>query len=237
MNKYKLTGKAYPESFHVPIESHVFNTEMSGIKSKVTAQIDYTNVVSCFVESEAKWDPHELMGHIELVIQGTLNSISFVSGITTEVFINHVECHELNIDLSIEMDYQGVISSGVPQEFMSRAFLLIDLCTSEHGWHLTRALNEFRLALRHRLDAGFFCYRSIECLRVYCRDRYNLQKEKVQWEKLRDISGVDRTEIDEIKKFSDPNRHGDFQGISGQNRETILHSTRKIIDNFFRGIF
>lgn len=237
MTTYKLTGKTYPECFQSSIESHKFKTEMQGINNEVTVEINDENIVSCIIKSEHEWNPHELLSHAELLVQNTLNTIAFVSGNISEVFFNHIECAEKEVNLNLAKDYEGLIASGAPPNFLEMSFEILQCCSSEYGWHLSRSLNEFRLALRHSLDGGFYCYRSIECLRVYCKYRFNLKKEKVQWEKLRVISGVDKTEIDKIKVFADPNRHGDFQGISSEDRINIIHSTRNIIDSFFKGVF
>jgi len=237
MYTYTLTGATYPDCFHAPLEHHTFETEMNGIRSNITVQIDDANKATCIVKTDVIWEPHDLLQHAELLVQNTLNSIAFVSGITTEVFFNRIACPENNVDITLEANYQSAIDSGVPTDLLPISFTIIKLCSSEHGWHLTRSLNEYRLALRHSLDGGFYCYRSIECLRIYCREKFNLPKERDQWDKLRSIAGVERSEIDKIKVFADPNRHGDFQGISGEDRVKTLHSTRNIIDSFFRATF
>lgn len=237
MYKYQLIGKAYPESFHVPIEAHKINTEILGIKNEFTMLIDNENVVNCIVYSNHQWDPHDLLNHAELLVQNTLNSIAFFTGITTEIFFNHIECSEIGMQLELKMDYQTEVAHGVPPDFLSQSSLLLKLCETEYGWHLTRSINEYRLALRHPMDGGFFCFRSIECLRIYCKYRFDISREKHQWEKLRTIAGVDRKKIDSIKSFADSNRHGDYQGISSNDRVEILHSTRNIIHCFFHGIF
>lgn len=69
----------------------------------------------------------------------------------------------------------------------------------------------------------FFFYRVFDSLRLFISELYGLTKEKEQWEKLRVVTATDRIDIEFIKTFADPVRHG---GETFYNLEEIEKAER-----------
>ncbi|MEL6368478.1 MAG: hypothetical protein AAFR75_05070 [Pseudomonadota bacterium] len=237
MPTYDLTGHTYPKTFRFPIGQHSVRTHMNGIRSDVTIEIDSECGVSCSVTSEHEWDLDDLIGHVEDMVQTILNAVAFHSGVTCEVFFHHIFCRENQEERLLEMVLDSANPSGADFKTLEQAFTLINVLSSEHGWHLTRSLDDFRRALRHSLSGGFYCYRSIECLRIYCRDKYGISGRSEQWRKVREIAQVERRDIEKIKAFADDSRHGDFRGISSADRHRLIRRTGGIIQRFLFGEF
>ena len=58
--------------------------------------------------------------------------------------------------------------------------------------------------------------------------------DKVSWELLRSELDVDRVEIETIKGFADPIRHGGAGGISDSERANIFTLTWSIVNKFIK---
>jgi hypothetical protein len=110
--------------------------------------------------------------------------------------------------------------------------------SKENSEYLRLALSDLREAIRNPKDCGFFCYRSIECLRQYFVYKNNLDNQKNRdkiksWEILGKELDVDNDEIKSIiKPYADPARHGVRVYLSTTERQKIFDLTWKIIDNY-----
>jgi len=101
---------------------------------------------------------------------------------------------------------------------------------TEASPYLQRCFTDYRLALEHAEDTGFYCFRAIESLRQF----FNEQGDKNRsWKKLRDATNTDRDTIEEnIQEYSKNRRHGDVYLITGEERKLVLETTWDIITGF-----
>jgi len=139
------------------------------------------------------------------------------------VFIN---CASLFLGGGYDLDItKGVnVSTGKVETFAPRAAPIVNFISARQklkinevikatyqvrGRHIECAIEDFSDGLRRQgRNAMFFFYRSFDSLRAFIGDLYSITKESEQWEKLRDIIQVSRPDIDFIKGFADPVRHG-----------------------------
>lgn len=117
------------------------------------------------------------------------------------------------------------IGSGRTETFAPRSLPIVEFINQHNKLDVTQALRatylstgrfiqfaieDFSDALRiQNRNAMFLFYHSIESLRKYVGSAHAITDENKQWAKLREILGVPREDIDFIKTFADPVRHGD----------------------------
>ena len=81
---------------------------------------------------------------------------------------------------------------------------------------------------------AYYCYRAIEIIRKFYFEDFNVKNEdkrkKQGWQKLKKELEFPENCFNEIKQFSDANRHGEYPLITYEQRERIMNLTRKIID-------
>jgi hypothetical protein len=102
------------------------------------------------------------------------------------------------------------------------------------GQYLQRCLADLREAIRAPKDTGFFCYRGIESLGQFFLQEMKAKDDKVSWELLRSELAVDRVEIETIKGFVDPIRHGGGGWISDSERANVFTLTWNIFNKFIK---
>jgi hypothetical protein len=139
------------------------------------------------------------------------------------VFINSASLflgggYDLDITKGID------ISSGKVETFAPRAAPIVNFISSRQrltinelvratyrarGRYIECAIEDFSDGLRRQgRNAMFFFYRVFDSLRAFIGELYAITKEAEQWEKLRVVTQISRSDIDFIKGFADPVRHG-----------------------------
>jgi hypothetical protein len=97
------------------------------------------------------------------------------------------------------------------------------ICISDDGISLCRCLNDLRTALRELNDSPFYCYRAIETIKGHIGDRLGETTDKGQWEAMREMLGVNRDDLEIVKKLADPLRHGRAIKFDGSEWRKIIH--------------
>jgi hypothetical protein len=79
-----------------------------------------------------------------------------------------------------------------------------------NGRFIEYALEDFADGLRHSgRNAMFFFYRAFDSLRQFLGAVHGIDDRSKQWDKLREVTSISREDIESIKRFADPVRHGD----------------------------
>ncbi|WP_147587239.1 hypothetical protein [Halorubrum lipolyticum] len=106
---------------------------------------------------------------------------------------------------------------------------ILDVYSTDAAPYLQRAFRDYRLALEHAEDTGFYCFRSIESLRQF----YKESDDTESWERLRSDIEVSRETIEQgIQIYAKDRRHGDVYSLSGEERKEILETTWTILSSF-----
>jgi hypothetical protein len=156
-------------------------------------------------------------------IQANLHTLRNVAYAHTRVFINAASFflgggYELDIVKGFALE-TGVVETFAPRSPIAPYIAdnvkvtiedVVKATYKVSGRFVAAALEDFADGLRQNgRNAMFFYYRSIESLRQYVGELYQLSKPTAQWEKLREVAKTSRDDIDFIKQFADPVRHGD----------------------------
>lgn len=127
--------------------------------------------------------------------------------------------------------YQSRVSDDEVDEYIKQVYQLFAV---PNGKYLRSALGEFKKAILNPQDTGFHCFRAIESIRHYFRESHNISKNNrdLQWRKLRDELGFERSHIDFIEQYQKGRRHGEVRYIPESERGEIADHTWNILAAF-----
>ncbi|MFK8213356.1 MULTISPECIES: hypothetical protein [unclassified Haloferax] len=229
---FAFFGRIYPERVNLRIEEvaelyyendfTTFDMELfihgSHILAEVTPTEDVDNLAT-------------LRNLVESAVESLTDPIAFLNGVYVHVEITGVIAPD---GYKRVFGYNhGAISGRFTQQEISEDWMpkVQSTYQTEAGKYLQRCLTDFRLALEHAEDTGFYSYRAIESLRQYFKSRENNKKES--WIALREAVEVDQKIIEEnIKEYADGRRHGEPTSITNEDRTRVLETTWGIIRSF-----
>ena len=226
MNSYMFSGKVLPERANVEIRLPEFKMDAidAGISGTVIVTI-IASQVSVVINTNSDSDIWTLKNYIEYIVRSLVDAFGYLSGRGYDVEITSVVDHE---------DKYTVFGVGIHElekSYKDRPLSFVQLLTAmEKSQNLHRIIGDLREAIRSPHDAGFHCYRAIESIKMSFMEEGD--SDTKGWENLRKSLRIDRSWIDQVKKFADPVRHGGTIYISGDDRIVILQHTWKLIDRF-----
>jgi len=168
--------------------------------------------------------------------QDIINSVAFTTGRLFELdLIGVVKDEKQRADGSVRFDYfdnyDEVISARKPSVTVQD---IVALCISEDGIPVRRCLNDLSMALKEHADSPFYCYRALETIRGHLGNKRDETSDSKQWEVMREILVVDRADIDKVKKYADPLRHGTAVNFTGAEWREIISITWNIVEAYIR---
>jgi len=230
---YIFFGKVLPERALVSIPGQIAELKVNGkliggmtttvLVSQVTIQINLFE--KCSNIYTLKFAIEDGL-RVQLDALGYINSCGYDLEITQMIDSSgYVEVFGVNID----------DTNKFPQMRPKKFSDIMMLFTTDQGEYLRLCLSDLREAIRTPKDTGFFCYRSIECLRqyfVYANKLDGNDSGIKSWDLLRNELGIERENIDFVKTYADPVRHGGQTIFSGGERMKMFTITWDIIDKF-----
>lgn len=97
--------------------------------------------------------------------------------------------------------------------------------------YLRISLSDLSHAIASPNDTGFYCYRAVEAL----MEEFKLPDESDSgraWKRLRDALQVTQSWIGPLTNASRANRHGELQGLSGQERVFLMQRSWTLVYRF-----
>lgn len=235
---YIFGGRVLPERVVVTISEFKFDVPAShGIpEGTLFIEILASQILARFVCQTELEVEFTLRNLIEDASKSLLDALGFYKGYAYDVEIVHV----------VRPDTSGkrVFGIDIP--------VLKDICDSEgvtlghvlagvlapSGIYFRRALADLREAIKSPQDTGFFCYRAVESLMRGSATRQRpVPQDSAAWSSFRSIYHIDRKDIDDIKQFADPVRHGNYlqsQPMTDQDRAGMLKKAWKIVNQYLR---
>lgn len=230
---YVFAGLVHPERADVNVRP--LRLEISSLDGTFGGQIflsiQRSQISVVFNANAPIEDLKTVRNGIRDVVQSAVNLLGYFVGCGYEVeiiqLLNHPSFGQqvFGVDVPALSEYREKMSLEVGRRFEDYYSLLQD----ENGLYLRRALADLSLAIKSPSDTGFYCFRAIESIKQYFSKVKSISKDKAAWEMTRNELDVDRVDIDFVKNFADPVRHGDILNLSGQERDQIFVKTWSII--------
>jgi hypothetical protein len=227
--KYIFSGKIIPE--RTPVNIQKLNGAIINQEGDIICELQ-TSIINSQISilgtpKKEITDIIELKNDIEDFIRFQVDILGYMTSYALEVDITQMT--DLSGNVTIFYTNACDVSkfhNNRPKKFDE----IWPLCFDKNGQYLRLCLNDLREAIRKRNDKGFFCYRSIECLRQYFIDKG--LDDKNSWDLMKSELNIKRENIDFIKNYADPVRHGRRITFSKEEAEKMLEITWKIIDNY-----
>jgi hypothetical protein len=232
---YVFFGKVMPERANVNISQ--FNAEMSDLNGKKIGEMKTSIIASQInVQVILTQDFSEILtlkNDIEDALRVQVDVLGYTNSCGYDIeIIQAVDSSGKVYPFGVNIENTEQFKLKRPKKFPE----IMQLFSTERREYLRLCLSDLREAIRKPKDTGFFCYRSIECLRQYFIDVNNLQNDKDKdgksWKILRDELDIERKKIDFIKEYADPVRHGGKKYYTATEGKKMLDTTWEIIDKY-----
>jgi len=234
---YIIKGIVHPE--RAPISLGPLKFSIHHPTTKNNAEINFNivlNQITLLIDTSNEWNIYDLKNMAKQLVADHLAIIGFIKGYAYEVEIRQILNPEKEIDQVYGIDIPCIEKRNKKMKISHDFPKIMAHIQGELGLYVKRCLNDLIASMKYPDDTGFYCYRAIESLKQYCKEKFNISKEADQWKKFREITGYKKDDIDIVKNFADPVRHGDVINMTSENREKIFLKTWDIIEGFFDNI-
>jgi hypothetical protein len=228
MNTYIFSGKVMPERANVNISALLVKMQAkeAGVSGEATVSVEASQISVVLNTKDMNPDLPTLKNYVEYLIRTIIDAYGYLSGRGYDVEVTSVVDPE---------GKQGVFGVGIRElekAEKERPLSFQELLQVMKSPYLCRALGDLRESIRSPMDSGFFCYRAAECVRQSFREEEDGDDSKPSWERLRNALRIDKSWIEKLKKFADPQRHGATPYMSGEERVSAMQHAWKVVDRF-----
>ncbi len=238
MHTYLFYGKILPERAQLSLEFTI-NFYHPTTKNKGNAEISIVlNQMATSVYTDDEWNIFDLRNVVKNIIQSNLAMIGYLKGFAYDLEITRVLNPKLKINYVFGIDIPVIAENRESINIKKELESLRKKTHGEAGVFLNRCFKDFMSAMKNAEDTGFYCYRSLESLRLHCAHTSGLidQKKEAQWNKFREISQVSENKLREIEVTARGVRHGEMANITDSDRAQILKNTWDIIESYIKRI-
>ena len=227
---YTFFGKIFPERANVNISPIVMkvNNKEAGIIGVLKTSIVGSQLSAQFLCKQKVDNIFTLKNYADDAIRLQVDVLGYTLSCGYDIEITSMIDSLGNPQTVFGVNFDNIeqFKKQRPKNFSE----IMKLFSDEKGNHLRLCMGDLREAIRNPKDRGFFCYRAIESLMQYFV-KNGLDRDKT-WQIFRENVGVNKDQIDFIKKFADPVRHGTSIYISPENGKKILDHTWEIVDKY-----
>lgn len=229
---YVFSGVVYPERAHLelgaPIQLGYRNVDFD-VLGNVQLSIYKNQIILDFTTANRILDILTLRNLMTDFVASVVDIAGFSGVVGYEVDLRSVcSIHEQTTEVfGVDIPGLSIRNDEIRKYEISD---LLSLCGSVGLFR--RALSDFKNAIRHPIDTGFFCYRAIESILNYVRDADNLKGKPEAINRLNDILNLDPTCIELVRDLGGDVRHGKIVSITGSQRHQAIRVTREILQRF-----
>ena len=240
MNTYIFKGLILPERAQLSIGP--LKTRLKPFLKEEEIEVELNivlNQITVWVFTDNDYDVFDLRNIVRAFVNNVCSWFALIKGYAYEVEIRQVLNYEKKIDCVFGIDLPCITNRHSDSEINLMLLMLDKLMkksSGENGIYIQRCITDLRLALSNTEDTPFYCFRSIESLKHYCKYEYGIEDEKEQWKKIIEITGFNKTYIDDIRKMAFPQRHGDVINFTSDDRVKMLSKTWDVVEKFLLGI-
>lgn len=234
---YIIKGIVHPERAQLSFGLPEFSIHHPATNNEAKVKLNILlNRITLLISTDNDWDLDDLRNLAKKFVNDYLAIIGFIKGYAYDAEIIEILNIDKGIDYVYGIDIPCIGKRNEKKDIKIEMDKIMLHTDGEWRMYINRCLGDLVMAMKFTDDTGFYCYRAIESLKQYCKVRFELDKEKDQWEKFREITGCLESDIKMIKDFADLPRHGDIIIITSKDREKIFLKAWDIIDSFFNNI-
>lgn len=241
MPQYILKGLVHPQRAQFSLNTPLKFSKVTSITYNKELDIEVNiilNQITIWIKTTEEWDIYDLRNIGRYLTYMFCSISTFIHGYYYEVEIIQILCKEKGIDFVFGIDTPCVSKRDSIAYLKEKFSDILKIMTNEYGIYLQRCLKDLNSALKDTEDTAFYCYRAIESLKQYCKEKFNIpeNKEKEQWKKVSEISGCKEDYIEDIKKGASRLRHGSYSSHTSEERKNFLTKTWNVVEEFLKNI-
>lgn len=171
--------------------------------------------------------PEALANNVRSEVATILDAHAFVTGSPRTLELTSGR----NLETGEDLEWTGRVPEVAG--FGAREALSVDdlLLASGRSILLSNALADFRRAMTEPWDAGFYAYRSCETVARHWRGSAE-QVGSRAWEAMRSRLKIELDEMNAVKSWADPQRHGARSTIGAQEHVALLATAHRVLAGF-----
>lgn len=230
--QYIFYGKVFPERANVNISTVELNmaNDEAGISGTLRLTIQCSQITALFITNSEVENIFTLKNIIEDAIRLQVDILGYLFGCGYDIEVTAMVDSQGNEPIVFGVGIEELENQN--DKKIEDFNKILSLFQDTKGDYLRRCLSDIREAIRMPKDTGFFCYRAIETIKQFFFKQIGTKNESESWEELRQALKIERSQIDFIKSFADPIRHGHTKYISAEDRLRVLTITWDIMDRF-----
>lgn len=240
MPQYILKGIVHPQratlSLSRPIERKVIHLSS---KKELSIELNIVvNHITIWIESIEELSDDDLRNIGRYFTNSICSVLSFIYGYYYEAEIIQILSKEKGIDRVFGIDTPCISSRDSIKDFKAKLEDIFNITNDELGIYLNRCFRDLSLALKDTEDTAFYCFRAIESLKQYCKEKFIISEnnEVAQWTKLSEICGYNKSYIDVIRIAAKDIRHGSYATHTEEERVEFLTKTWNVVEGFIKKI-
>jgi hypothetical protein len=235
VNAYLFFGRIIPERALLSVSEVSFGIDSSSDvpAGRLYIEIILSQVSARFLSEGDVTNVFSLRNLIEDATRQILDAVGYCYGYGYDLEIvqmlrsDHTDKQVFGIDIpALKGKVEGA-GIGLPD--------VMKLWSHGDSQYFRHALADLREAIKSPRDTGFFCYRAVEALKNAHASRTGIADRASTWQAFREHYGIDKEEIDRIKKFADAARHADLgqgPGMSDTERAATFTATWNIVNSY-----
>ena len=235
LRSYVFNGRVHPERYEIGIAGFPELTfaHSDGTWSKYRFQL-IASQMAVQVQTNSDMSLLDLKGRVNEAARIAVDVLGYVIAAGLEVEI--VTCVDHHGMLHVfNTAFDGLRAEAGPERNEREQQLVNQLASqSISNIAVRQALVDFRHAIREPADTAFNCYRAVEAIRqTFVSDSSDVKAAReVSWQRLRDMTGVRRPELNWLRDLATPRRHGEVINLSHYDRERALRIVRRVIEGY-----
>ncbi len=211
-----------------PISVEVHHRD-AGIKGSATVSI-YKNQVSITFRSNEKIpNTATLRNVMAQIASDVINCACLNAVVGYEVELISLNDVEENQTMVFGADIPGL---SIKNDDVVKVDILPLFRLSGEQPLFSRALEDFKLAIRHAADTGFHCYRAVESLIHYIENTQCIRDKKKAIDNLNESLNLNPECVERLRDLAGRPRHGYVHWITSQERLLAVWLAREILRRF-----
>ncbi len=238
MEPYLFYGTVLPTRAQISLSfdlgfSHITSGNIGRAKISIVL-----NEVAVTVHTEKEWNIFDLRNVVKNIVQSNLAMIGYLKGFAYDLEITRVLNSSVGVDYVFGIDVPCIAKPREPVDLGVELEKLKLKTIGANGVFLSRCFNDLIAAMKYADDTGFYCYRAIEALRHHCASVHKLvtADKNTQWQKFRDISGIEELATRSLEDAARVTRHGEVAGMTDEARVKLFNTTWNMVDSYIAQI-
>jgi hypothetical protein len=232
VKRFHLVGVVRPERAGISISKMGIRADIGGVPFTFTFQIACNQLLAIVDTDESNtWTIRNELKHF---VDTALSLVGFLKGYSYDVDITALFDGEMKAWRVYGNDIPVLAKRGAAIDLNVAANKLLPLCRGQNGPFLRRCFTDLSLAMRSAHDTGFYCFRAIESLKQSFPSSLPAGNERdaEQWKAMAAAINASKEEMDLVRDFALPARHGVGKPVTDEERKQMFLKTWDIVERY-----